>query len=281
MRRRWAIVVAGIVVGVCLSTLYLALVPPYYEATALLAPGGSSPATSSAGSGPLAALAGLSNTVHQITPFEDFQATLTSIALARNLGQQEWVLKFLFGRGRDSATHQWVRPTGSIANVKAMVHRFFGRAAWQPPGDVQIARALQAHLSVKYDRLTDLMHAEFTASSPVMAQRMLSAVLKESDELVRKRSNYEAQHYVAFADQQFQTVTNADQRAALSNIETEYERILILSGVDVPFATTVIDPPTVSQLPTGPRISIVMAMGLILGALVGIALTLLFPVRHR
>lgn len=274
----YLVVAAGLLIGLSGALLHLLITPPFYSATAVLGPGRLSIASRSGGL--QSELSSLTGAEHKnLTEFDKFRATLTSSLLAEHLKKNDQLLKTLYGRTWNIETHSWIYPAGIKADIRNAVSNFLDRPTWHPPGDVQIARALQKHLSVDYDRLTGLLTLKFTANSPAAAQTLLKVVIEGSDTLVRRQSQYDAEQYVNYAAQKLRTVANSQLRAALMNAEQENESVLIFAGVNVPFSVTVIDPPRASTWPDGPSVPVTIGVGAMIGLIVGLMLALVWPDR--
>jgi hypothetical protein len=94
-------------------------------------------------------------------------------------------------------------------------------------------------------------------------------VVKTANDYIRGQNRETQRRYVNYVTEAIAKNTNVDQRQALDNLLLQEERQLMMAEVDVPYAASILDGPTVNPVN---RVTRTLAVNAILGMLIGVAI---------
>ena len=121
----------------------------------------------------------------------------------------------------------------------------------------------------------------FRHKDPVFEMQFLTWIHKESDELVRGDALERASRQIAYIGERLRTYSITEYRQALVQLLSEQEKQMMMIQVDLPFAARIINPPTVSDVPTSPQPFLALALAVTGGLFLGVSLALLVDaLRH-
>lgn len=275
--RRWQVVVLCVVAGAVIALAVAYLTPARYQAEAVVSPvptdlDESSRGNLSGGLGGLASLVGIGGA--QGSGIERNIAILRSRALAEHFIRTRGLTPILFAERWDTATRRWKRPTGWQASLGAV---FTSRSTAAPetgPSPDKVYERFEQVRQVTVDKTSGLVHLRMTFRDPVIAASW-------ANEFVATANNYIRARYVAEAAKRREFLALELRKSSLSAIQqsifnlTESElRRTMTANVRDQFAFSVIDPATVPELRSWPRRAFILAIGLVAGAVAGVAASL-------
>jgi hypothetical protein len=182
----------------------------------------------------------------------------------------------------DITTHNWRQRTGMNANFNAFLARVAGLP--NPNGALTVIDLAQYNtgaIGVTKDKVSALVTLTYANSDPKFAADYLSKVLKTTNDYIRDQDRATMRIMVDYVSHRIATNTNLEQRTALDQLLLQQERRLMMTEVDVPYAATVLDGPTVAPDNTVLRTTLLNGF---LFLLVGVAIALfqgLVPARFR
>jgi hypothetical protein len=279
LRRGKLVIALTTLLGLGLGFGYIALSVPRYTAEMLVSPTSLSAAQESA-----ATLVSASSLLSRNVPITDvayqsFLAMLTSYEVAEVMARQPDVLETFFP-GQLDAEHQTAKsPTGFTAISRAWIRSMLHRPPVTSPGPEALRRRITADLNL--DRLTEtrMYKITFQFPDPVFAQSFLGAIAMEANDILRERERRRAQLRVDYVRKRLDEVQVEDYRMMLLSLLSQAEKELLATQSDLPFAADVVEAPSVSSIPTSPKLVPILGVGGIAGLMLGLGLA--FGLEHR
>jgi hypothetical protein len=256
---------------------------PQFVATmsVMPAPTDSDGGGSSGAGGMLASLAG-GGGAGQVPKFTQFLLSLGSVGVAQRLDRRYDMVCVLYRGLCDPETHQWRERTGLQASFNALLARI-GRLP--NPNRALTVVDLAAHnagaIGVAKDKTSSLVTLSYHNRDPEFAADYLKKVVNTTNDYIRQQDRATQRSMVAYVMRRIAENTNVEQRTALDGLLMQQERKLMLTEVDVPYAATILDGPTV--VPVNTVLHTIMLNGF-MGLIIGVAIALfrnLVPPRLR
>jgi capsule polysaccharide export protein KpsE/RkpR len=235
------------VIASVVFALYLA---PTFQSGALLAPAkkmgqaGLAANTDLSGLSPLAAMAGLGGISGNDA--QRLASILSSRSFAENILLRHSGLQMLYPDSWNAATQRW---RGERPNLDQAV-KLFGK-----------------RFTVTIDRATDFIRVELKARTPEQAQQMLGTIIQELNRLERQRALAQATENMDYIRNQLEKEHNADLKNALSAVAQGQLAQIMFATVQKDYAVEVIDPPYFPTIRSAPRRTLIVIMGMMLGAI--------------
>ena len=160
------------------------------------------------------------------------------------------------------------------------VMKFFGKYLYVTDGTKSSGSRVSSLLSDNsYPEIS------FTFKDPKAAQSILGRILLETDNIIRADLERDVSARLAYLKAETPNVTVADQREALIAVLSEQEQLQMMLAADNRFASTLIDAPYASDVPSSPPpVWIMMLEGAVLALLVWMGVVYLafaFPATGR
>lgn len=262
---------------VCVAVAYIIFAKPMYTASALLAPAsGASGGISSLISqyGGLASLAGISLPNDQESDSVALALeTLESRDFVKQFTRERKVLPLLMGvkrfnaevdeliydeRKYDTAKRVWVRKKKFPYEATPAVEEFH--------------KEFKKRLRVSEDKKTGFVKLEFKHESPNVAEDIVTWLIEDLNETLRKQDIIEKKKSISFLQDQIERTPYAELRSGFFEMIEAQTEVLLLTEVRDEYVFKTIDSPMAKLKPTDPNKAIV----LILGAFVGAILSLVY-----
>jgi len=273
-RRKFVIVlvfVAGIICGVAC----LFVIEPTYTIRMVIAPNPQSNSSdSNRASGAAALLFSSLGSKNSVDPYDLFTQTLASYRLAQLVEKRDGFLQRLYPQRWDAAHGAWRSNDGLIASIRRKIYGALGRPLSETPTVWDLRERIEKLLVI-----TEIKKTAFREISVELADRQLGLDLltklhDEADELVRQDQKERTTAYLGYLESTIDTVTNSDNRKALTDLISENQRTMLLINAPQPFAAQVIDPPVASVTPTNPSLVKIILIFAGLGLVAGVFLAL-------
>ena len=169
---------------------------------------------------------------------------MTSVASARQLAEQDWVLPALFPEAWDSAARRWYPPDGLGPQAERSIAWLLGRKGWRPPGPEALAKRLSERLQVGPFGGSGLQRLELRHRDRETALRLLSLVHATADQMVRQAAAERADSQINYLRQRLATVDLVEHRRALETLLMDQERRRMLIQADRPYAAALLERPS-------------------------------------
>lgn len=254
------------------SLAICAVLPPRYEAEAVIGPPTSTavetllPGIAGFTSGGTAQAAakkflGGGGGSSSIDPFDSYLQLLRSMRLANVLVQNDQALQTIFASRWDAPSRSW-KPAGLMHRLSSPLKGLFHRPDHSVPDVEDVKKFLDDNLGVAnitaagssllpisspYYRVT------FDFTSPQGGAQLLTTILREADDIIRQEERRDVSARLAFLNRKMPSVTVAEQRQTLIDSLSSQQQLEMMLEADKRFASSLIDPPFASQTPVYPR----------------------------
>ena len=230
------------------------------------------------GLGGLASLAGVQLPSGGTTEFITFQAMLKSQEVASRLFADENLIQRLFAGEWDESRKSFLQPITTLGNVKRMLKPLLtgeGQSAYIAPNAARLAKTLAEDLSVSEDQTSGMLKLSMESAKPKLASDLMLALIRETDGFLKERFVISGSDALRFYQQKISKARSREHREALAKLIATEEQKLMLATREGPFVVEIMMGPDQSLLPTSPKSSLVLALGLVLGLFLGAAVVLL------
>ncbi|MCB9958149.1 MAG: hypothetical protein H6843_05980 [Rhodospirillaceae bacterium] len=270
--------VAGLLVallGIVATVAWLSLTPARYTAWMVVAPATAllTEAEGDRGGRDLnlaTVLTGAEET--EVTDYQRFLQLLTSVEVAaRIVDARPDLVRRLFAGQWDAAAGSWHPPEGWSARLSACVRAWFGAPAWQPPEAEELAERLGRDLVVERVGTTAMRRVLLAHADRALALEVLAVLHTTADEILRGHAARRAAGQIAYLNQQLTEARLAEHRLALGRLLGQQERQAMLIAADGPYAADLVERPSALDRPTVPEPLLVLAAGIAVSLVAGIA----------
>jgi hypothetical protein len=257
--------------------------PQYLAEVSLLPAESNASEGSSSNNSALGLIAGLAGTnLGSVPKFTQFLSALHSTGVAEILDQKYAMSCRVFRGDCDQKTLQWSRRTGFQAWLNGITAELSGLPDPNGPHtSTELAKYIESQLVVTVDKTNPIVKLDYRSSRPEFAKQFVSLLVRTTNDYIRIQDRNILRQYVSYLSDQAALATNVAQRDAFDQLLLQQERKLMLSEVDVPYAATTLDGPTVLPLNTAvKKIAIFSFLGLMAGAVIALTLRYFRIRRH-
>lgn len=261
---RW--IVAFSLGGLLAGVLVLIFVPARYEAVAVVGvPIDRSGAkirgdiTTSSSTGLLAGLTGAQSTPPLLQRFEQ---TLHSRRLADVLMKNDDLVHEIFSSRWDAQSRTWLKPSGLLTVVHEAILKFLHRPTDTTPTAWHLVDFLQRQIVVTTIPRSSGFQIKYSCQDGAFCLTLLRAVIEGADGLIRGDVVEHDRGYSSFISTHMQSVTDVADRQVLTSLLADIRRDEMLADSGVYYSMDLVDGPSVSALPTEPRIGLTLGLGL-------------------
>jgi hypothetical protein len=162
----------------------------------------------------------------------------------------------------DSGSQTWVRGVGPAFQVKPSVqeaHKTF----------------VGSSLSVSQDPQTGFVTLAITHFSPSVARDWVLLIVNGVNNAVRARDVEEAENSIAFLNEQRQKTSLVSLTQVFAVLIEQQTKTMMLANASDEYVFTVIDPPIVPEVKSGPQRALVSIIGFLIGAFFGVTFVLI------
>jgi hypothetical protein len=245
---------------------------PLFNVEVSLLPAESSSIDSgSSNSGALGLIAGITgSSLGGASKFTQFLSALSSTGVGQMLDQKYNMSCRVFASDCDQKTLQWRHRTGFRAWLNGITSKLSGLPDPNGPHTpIELAQYVESQVIVTTDKTSQIVKLNYLSSKPEFAARFMSLLITTTNDYIRLQDRSVLRQYVGYLTNQASQATNVAQRDALDQLLLQQERKLMLSEVDVPYAATVLDGPTIAPMNSAiKRIVIYTMLGGIVGSLI-------------
>jgi uncharacterized protein involved in exopolysaccharide biosynthesis len=262
--RRWKLVAALLVLGAAAAAAYALTARPVFRAEVLATP---APVPGSQGLGAsLGARVGGLSQLLGVSGDRDSRATLVA-----TLGSLKLVRSFIAAGG----------PGTFAKDLYPNIHDANGalRPGETAPTELQLAtRFRMRHLSVEDSKTTGLITVAVEWSDAARAAELANAYVAHANAVARRTANEETRRNLSYLRREFAQTEPVEIRQAIASlIESELSKAAVAS-IRTEFAYQVLDPATPPQLRIFPRRTLIVAIGAVAGAALGMVVALALTV---
>jgi uncharacterized protein involved in exopolysaccharide biosynthesis len=272
--RKWW-VIGSVVAALVVAVVYLNLAKYTYTVEYQVTPTDSNTQSLLGNLGGLASLAGVNLPgKNDASPFSLYLEALRTRGVAEEAARDPLILQGAFPKDWDDAAGRWRKPDSAVGAIADAVKSTLGLPvyAWRAPDAAALQKFIGDNVTIAEIPKKSLASISIEHESPAFATRLLAAIHRAGDEQLRRRSLTRSTAYIDYIARQLPLVSIAEQRAALSRVLSDQEKQRMIASAGVPFAADPFSPITVSPRPTWPKPILILAIALIGGLFVGVAL---------
>jgi uncharacterized protein involved in exopolysaccharide biosynthesis len=257
--RRWWIV-ASVLLCLAIAVTYVLVATPVYRSSTIFAPAvadeGVNLGSALGQLGGIAALAGISG--GQGVQTEEALAVLRSRDFTERFLREEGVLPLLYPKQWDSAKGEW--RTGVDQPT-------YGRAYRRFNNEIR---------TVNQDKKTGLIILSIDWHDRELAADWANKLVARANEEMRRRTVGKSATALGFLERELQATSAVETRAAISRLIESQVRQRMLANVTEEFAFRVVDRALPAEIndPVRPKKVALIAIGLVVGVLLGVVLAL-------
>ena len=226
----------------------------------------------------LASLAGISMPTSNSSDFTTYQKLIFSEEVAEKVfANQKLVIKIFQGEW-SSDTGSFVAPvSGRLGDMKQLVKSVLTGAEkgkYIPPNPKRLSMLMAKIFNISEQKSTGFISISAKTSNPDMIVELISKATQETDDLLKERFFASAENTLEFYYQKLLTSRSPEHREALAKLISAEDQKLMLASKSSNFVAEPLTMPSVSLYPTSPKSSLVLALGLVLGIILGAAIVL-------
>lgn len=274
----WKTPIAFSVLAVIITIILLSRSGPIYEVRMSVVPAPSSQTemgSSNPGGGGLGALLGVMGGQTN-SAYTRYQNLLTSTAVAERMQRKHDMLHVVYANYWDAKQRKWVPPQTLRGVLLGWLFSLSGVPLWTPPDITDLASYLESTLVIIAPVQSDIVTISVRDPDPAFATRLMLMAHQEANEVLRDQVAIRATQQVAYLQQKLSQTTVQDYRATLLALLSTQEKTLMLTQTSAPYAAEILSPPVAPLTPVAPRPVFSMALAILVGALVGVSVAVLF-----
>lgn len=283
IRQKWWIVAVGIISTLCLATVYLKIADRSYTVQLQVTPVAGEGMGRLGGLSNLASLAGVSVPSGQSEQkFKLYLSGLTSMEAASALASHPGFLQKVFWKEWSSSQRTWLHPQGTLVSIKAFVKSCLGMSTeYHQPDAARLQEFLAKKIKIKEEKDDPVVVISIETNRPEDGKYLLSMLHATVDQLLKKRMLMRTEEYISYLSGKANNIAISEHREALFEILSQQEKIRMAASSDLPFAAEPFGQPYTLIKPSSPNVFLVLSLALIIGAILGAALSLWLTSRQR
>ncbi|MGR5163749.1 Wzz/FepE/Etk N-terminal domain-containing protein [Vibrio owensii] len=277
---KWIIIATTFVFAVS-SVLYALSLPNIYKADALLAPteasGGASLSKMAGQLGGLAALAGVN-----LGGTEASRAEL-AVQVIKSRQFVEWFIKKHDLRASLMGTKGWDLKNSTLiyneeiynSNTGEWLRESSGLRGKKPTAQESYEFFTKEALNITQDKESGLYTISIKHYSPYIAQQWVDLLVLDINKVMRERAIEETSQNLSYLKIQLQKTSVTEMQNTFYKLIEEQTKSLMLAEAQEEFVFKTIDKAVVPEVKDSPKRALICIIGVILGGVLGIALTLI------
>jgi uncharacterized protein involved in exopolysaccharide biosynthesis len=192
-------------------------------------------------------------------------ATLQSHALTEDFIRENDLLPILYADDWDAANKRWTITDPDKIPTPWKAERDFAKKV----------------RSVNEDKKTGLVTLTIEWTDPELAAKWATELVQRTNRDLRAKAIAESQTNLAYLNEQLTKTSVVElQKSIYGLIETEIKKVMLANGSEE-YAFKVVDPARVAEERTSPKRTLITAVGLFAGMMLGFVLALSLPRRSK
>ena len=151
---------------------------------------------------------------------------------------------------------------------------------YMPPNPRRLAIFINENIQIGEDKETGFLKFTSETSKPELMLSLIIEATKASDQIMRQRYIDFSTEPLAFYKEKLRTARSREHREALAELIGKEEEKLMFASKGKYFIAEPYINPTISLHPTAPKSKLILALSLILGLFLGVALVLMLSLIH-
>lgn len=255
-----------------LAVLHLMIVETRYPTEMMLVPQQNADAQGANVSNGLSSAANLLGLRTSLvnSDFEKFRVLYISSQTAAAIDSRFHLLQRNFP-GWNEWEQRWEMPPLTPLNApQRLVRWIFGRPVWRAPDAGDLASALSDQITITKRDTDPFLVVSALSRDPRFTESLMLALAGAANDILRARAQQQAVTQIRYLSNQLQTVSISEHRQVLTTLLLGQEQNLMLSRSNIPYAAQVLVPPVTRYNEAKPGVTLTLAVGLVVGFLIGI-----------
>lgn len=198
----------------------------------------------------------------------------------------------LFADSWDAEKQQWrVKSPGLLQRLKgalssddepvtnAFVYEGMETLAEGEPNMIAAVKAFNDMLSVSEDSKSGLISLQIKWTNPVQARDWAMDLVKVVDNQLREEAIRKSEQTITYLNTQLQKMPTQDLKEIALNMIADNMKTVTFAKVNPEYVFKVLDPAIVNEQPVSPKKSLMAAVGMVLGLMLGIFVALILNFR--
>lgn len=265
-------ILMAVLVCELLAVLHLMTAPARYPTEMLLAPQQNSDnqaSNLSSGLSSAANLLGLRTNLSN-SDFDKFRVLYISNQTAAAVDAR-FHLRQRYFLGWNEQAQRWEMPPLGLFNApQRLVRWLFGRPVWREPNADDLASVLGDQITIAKRDSDPFVVVSALSRDPKFTESLMMALINAANDILRRRAQQQAVTQIRYLSSQLQTVSITEHRQVLTTLLLGQEQNLMLSRSNLPYAAQVLTPPATHYNEAKPGVTLTLAIGVVVGLLVGI-----------
>jgi len=257
-------------ISLAVGSLHLRNLSSNYSVSILLAPVQEEQSTPNFGNlGGLASLAGISLPSGSASDFAKYEIMLKTQEISTLIFKEQNLIQALFSGEWDENQQIFREPKKNrLTLIKNVVKEILtGRPPkeYTRPNPAKLAAFIHGNIHIKLDNKTQYLNLSAESSNPELLTKLLVSMIKNTDELFKKKFIKQANDAVQFYQIKISKARSQEHREILATLIAKEERKLLLATREGPFVAEILTGPNTSLYPTSPKASIILTLSILLG----------------
>jgi LPS O-antigen subunit length determinant protein (WzzB/FepE family) len=266
-------------ISLAAGSLYLRNLSSKYSVSILLAPVQEEQSTPNFGNlGGLASLAGISLPSGSASDFAKYEIMLKTQEISTLVFKEQNLIQELFSNEWDENQQIFREPK---QNRKTLLRNYVkelltGRPPkeYTEPNPAKLTEFIDKKIRISLDKKTQYLNLSAENSNPELLTKLLVSMIKNTDELFKKKFIKQANDAVQFYQIKISKARSQEHREILATLIAKEERKLLLATREGPFVAEILTGPNTSLYPTSPKASLILALSILLGGFLSCGLLL-------
>ena len=227
----------------------------------------------------LASLAGIAMPSSSSSDFKTYQKLIFSEEVAERIFTNKELVVKLFANEWNSDAGSFKAPSrGKISNFIQIINGALTggeKRKYIPPNPKRLSMLIAQIFDISVDKKTGFVSISTETSQPDVMVELISNATQETDNLLKERFLIIAEDTLEFYYKKLLTSRSPEHREALAKLISAEDQKLMLASKSSNFVAELLTTPNVSLYPTSPKSKLVLALGLVLGFFLGLAIVLI------
>ena len=267
-------------ISLAAGSLSLRKLSSEYEVSILLAPVQVEQTSPNFGNlGGLASLAGISLPSGNASDFAKYKIMLKTREVSTLIKKKKSLIQELFSGEWDNNQQIFREPE---KNRKILIKNYVKEVlTGQPPKEyarpnpARLAARIDSDIRISLEKKTRYLSLSAETSNPELFIKLLVSMIKNTDELFKKKFIKQANDAVQFYQIKISKARSQEHREILATLIAKEERKLLLATRDGPFVAEILTGPNTSLNPISPKASLTLAISILLGGFLSCVLILI------
>ena len=268
------------IISLAVGSLNLRNLSSLYSVSILLAPVQEEQSTPNFGNlGGLASLAGISLPSGSASDFAKYEIMLKTQEISTLVFKEQNLIQALFSNEWDNSQQIFREPK---QNKKTLIKNYVkevltGRppTEYTEPNPAKLTVFIDRNIRIILDKKTQYLNLSAESSNPELLTKLLVSMIKNTDELFKKKFIKQANDAVQFYQIKISKARSQEHREILATLIAKEERKLLLATRDGPFVAEILTGPNISVYPSSPKPSLILALSILLGGFLSCGLLLI------